>query len=167
MVSLPADLTALQSSFRTKNAFPHIQRLHNLVYAYGATLIEIVRRKEFGQYQWYFPSKTISLYSYSKLFLQTMSSHFGGDGEAFVCCPNVVSYTAYILPRAAERKRRQVYRGEVHGQLPFDPKGMDDAVPSIDFSTSGGKDGDSPYSLERADVSGAFLPIFLAEVQIK
>lgn len=48
LISLPADLTALQSSFRTKNTFPHIQRLHNLVYAYGATLIEIVRRKEFG-----------------------------------------------------------------------------------------------------------------------
>ena len=47
LVALPADLTALQSSFRTKNTFPHIQRLHNLVYAYGATVIEIVRRKEF------------------------------------------------------------------------------------------------------------------------
>jgi len=61
---------------------------------------------------------------------------------------------AYILPRAAERKRRQVYRGEVHGQLPFDPKGMEDAVPSIDFSPSGGKDADSLYTLERTDVSG-------------
>jgi autophagy-related protein 11 len=49
-----------------------------------------------------------------------------------------------------------VYRGEVHGQLPFDPKGLDDAVPSIDFSPSGGKDADSLYSLERADVSSAF-----------
>jgi len=56
-------------------------------------------------------------------------------------------------PRAAERKRRQVYRGEVHGQLPFDPKGMEDAVPSIDFSPSGGKDADSLYTLERTDVS--------------
>lgn len=61
-----------------------------------------------------------------------------------------------FLPRAAERKRRQVYRGEVHGQLPFDPKGMEDAVPSIDFSTSGGKDADSVYNLERTDVSGTF-----------
>jgi autophagy-related protein 11 len=48
LISLPADLTALQSSFRAKNAFPHIQRLHNLMYAYGATVVEIVRRKEFG-----------------------------------------------------------------------------------------------------------------------
>jgi autophagy-related protein 11 len=48
LISLPADLTALESSFRTKNTFPDLRRLHNLVYAYGATLIEIVRRKEFG-----------------------------------------------------------------------------------------------------------------------
>jgi hypothetical protein len=83
-------------------------------------------------------------------------------------CPHRCGvYTAYVLPRAAERKRRQVYRGEVHGQLPFDPKGMDDAVPSIDFSASGGKDADNPYSLERADVGGAFLTIIPAEVQIK
>ena len=64
--------------------------------------------------------------------------------------------TAYISPRAAERKRRQVYRGEVHGQLPFDPKGMEDAVPSIDFSPSGGKDVDGLYTLERTDVNGTF-----------
>lgn len=63
---------------------------------------------------------------------------------------------AYIPPSAAERKRRQVYRGEVHGQLPFDPKGMEDAVPSIDFSPSGGKDADNLYTLERTDVSGTF-----------
>ena len=60
-----------------------------------------------------------------------------------------------FLSRVVERKRRQVYRGEVHGQLPFDPKGMDDAVPSVDFSPSGSRDTDSPYSLERADISSA------------
>jgi hypothetical protein len=87
-----------------------------------------------------------------------MPSHFRGDGEAFVCVPNLLPPTriAYIPPRAAERKRRQVYRGEVHGQLPFDPKGMEDTVPSIDFSPSGGKDADSLYTLERTDVSGTF-----------
>lgn len=53
---------------------------------------------------------------------------------------------------ANERKRRQVYRGEVHGQLPFDTRGMDDPVPMIDFSPTGGKD--SAYSLEREDVDG-------------
>ena len=85
-----------------------------------------------------------------------MPSHLGGNGEAFVCVQLGPICIAYIPPRAAERKRRQVYRGEVHGQLPFDPKGLDDAVPSIDFSPSGGKDADSLYSLERADVSSAF-----------
>ena len=61
-----------------------------------------------------------------------------------------------FLSRGVERKRRQVYRGEVHGQLPFDPKGMDDVVPSIDFSPSGGRDTDSPYTLERVDISSAW-----------
>jgi hypothetical protein len=94
-----------------------------------------------------------------------MPSYLGGDGEAFVCVQLVHMHTAYILPRTAERKRRQVYRGEVHGQLPFDPKGMDDAVPSIDFSASGGKDGDSPYTLERIDVSSASWTTIPAEVR--
>ena len=58
---------------------------------------------------------------------------------------------------ANERKRRQVYRGEVHGQLPFDARGMDDPVPTIDFSPSGGKD--SAYSLEREDVDGESDPV--------
>jgi hypothetical protein len=90
-----------------------------------------------------------------------MSSHLGGDGEAFVCTSFFRMRTAYILLRAAERKRRQVYRGEVHGQLPFDPKGMDDAVPSIDFSPSGGNV-DSPYTLERTDISSTFSSCSLA-----
>ena len=45
-----------------------------------------------------------------------------------------------------------MYRGEVHGQLPFDTKGMDNPVPAIDFSPSGSTD--STYSLERGDVDG-------------
>jgi autophagy-related protein 11 len=69
----------------------------------------------------------------------------------------VSNYLVFVsltfLSRVVERKRRQVYRGEVHGQLPFDPKGMDDAVPSIDFSPSGGRDTDNPYTLERADIN--------------
>jgi hypothetical protein len=82
--------------------------------------------------------------------------HFGGYGEAFVCVQLGPIRIAYIPSRAAERKRRQVYRGEVHGQLPFDLKGLEDAVPSIDFSPSGSKDADSLYTLERTDVSSAF-----------
>lgn len=53
---------------------------------------------------------------------------------------------------ASERKRRQVYRGELHGQLPFETRGMDDPVPTIDFSPSGNLD--ASYSLEREDVDG-------------
>lgn len=57
--------------------------------------------------------------------------------------------------RTAERKRRQVYRGEMHGQLPFDVKGMDDAVPTIDFTPN--RVADPPYSLERTNVDGAIV----------
>ncbi|KAF8267535.1 hypothetical protein EI94DRAFT_1730240 [Lactarius quietus] len=122
LVALPADLTALQASFRAKNTFPHIQRLHNLVYAYGATVIEIVRRKEFSRF----------FYTRCQIILEVMAKL-----------------------SVIERKRRQVYRGEVHGQLPFDPKGMDDAVPSVDFSPSGSRDTDSlyPWSVQISAVS--------------
>jgi autophagy-related protein 11 len=47
MVHLPPALSMLAASFRAKTSFPHIQRLHNMLYAYGTTVIEIVRRKEF------------------------------------------------------------------------------------------------------------------------
>ena len=57
-----------------------------------------------------------------------------------------------IDSRANERKRRQVYRGEVHALLPFDTKGMDTPVPAIDFSPVGSSD--LPYSLQRADIDG-------------
>lgn len=57
--------------------------------------------------------------------------------------------------RATERKRRQVYRGEVHGQLPFEVKGMNDAVPAVGFAL--GRVPDPPYSLERTDVDGSIL----------
>ena len=49
MVQIPPSLVNLQASFRGKNSFSHIQRLHHMLYAYGATVIEIVRRKEFGE----------------------------------------------------------------------------------------------------------------------
>lgn len=43
----------------------------------------------------------------------------------------------------------------MHGQLPFDVKGMDDAVPTIDFTPD--RAVDPPYSLERIDVDGIVL----------
>lgn len=48
-----------------------------------------------------------------------------------------------------------MYRGEMHGQLPFDVKGMDDVVPTIDFTPE--RVADPPYSLERIDVDGIVL----------
>ncbi|KAH0581434.1 Autophagy-related protein 11 [Termitomyces sp. J132] len=118
MVQIPPTLTALQTSFRGKNSFSHIQRLHNMLYAYGATVIEIVRRKEFSQF----------FYQRSQSILEVMAKL-----------------------SASERKRRQIYRGELHGQLPFETRGMDDPVPTIDFSPSGNLA--SSYSLHREDVN--------------
>ncbi|KAJ4473012.1 putative peripheral membrane protein [Lentinula aciculospora] len=122
IVQIPPILAALQASFRGKNSFSHIQRLHNMLYAYGATVVEIVRRKEFARF----------FYQRAQNILDVMSKL-----------------------SSSERKRRQVYRSEIHGQLPFDTKGMDvDPVPTIDYSSSMGDDSDSAYSLERADVDG-------------
>lgn len=56
--------------------------------------------------------------------------------------------------RTSERKRRQVYRSEVHGQLPFVARGMDEPTPSLEISTSGSAD--SVFSLGRHDVHGLF-----------
>ncbi|KAI0049190.1 hypothetical protein FA95DRAFT_921642 [Auriscalpium vulgare] len=119
IVDLPPTLTALQASFRAKNSFSHIQRLHSMMYAYGATVVEVVRRKEFARF----------FYQRAQVILEVMAKL-----------------------SAAERKRRQVYRGEIHGQLPFDTRGMDDAAPVIDFSPTGGNAADSPYTVERSDV---------------
>ncbi|CAA7264383.1 unnamed protein product [Cyclocybe aegerita] len=117
LVHLPPALSALSASFRAKTSFSHIQRLHNMLYAYAATVIEIVRRKEFSRF----------FYQRAQGILEVMAK---------------VS--------ASERKRRQVYRSEVHGQLPFETRGMDDPVPTIDFSPTGGTE--AAYSFERSDV---------------
>lgn len=69
-----------------------------------------------------------------------------------MCIPTLNGAASNTSHRANERKRRQVYRSEVLSQLPFDIRGMDDAVPTIDFSPAGGSNLD--YTLERADVQG-------------
>jgi autophagy-related protein 11 len=51
LVQLPPALSNLKANLRGKNSFSHIQRLHNMLYAYGATVIEIVRRKEFSKFE--------------------------------------------------------------------------------------------------------------------
>lgn len=121
MVELSPEIIGLQASFRGKNSFLHIQRLHNMLYAYGATIIEIVRRREFGRF----------FYQRAQSVLEVMAKL-----------------------TVSERKRRQIYRSELHGQLPFETRGMDDPVPTVDFSPIGSSD--SYYSLERSDVD-AFL----------
>ena len=56
-----------------------------------------------------------------------------------------------------ERKRRQVYRSEVHGQLPFDPRGMEEPAPTLEISTSGG--GEISIGLERQDIASTSIPL--------
>ncbi|KAJ7635889.1 hypothetical protein B0H17DRAFT_1164119 [Mycena rosella] len=87
------------------SGFGHIQRLHGMLYAYGATVVEVVRRKEFARF----------FYARAQSILEVMAKL-----------------------SASERKRRQVHRGEVHGQLPFETRGMDAPVPTLDFAFSAG-----------------------------
>lgn len=49
LIALPPALADLQARLRAKTSFSHIARLHGMLYAYGATVVEIVRRKEFGE----------------------------------------------------------------------------------------------------------------------
>ncbi|TFK84892.1 hypothetical protein K466DRAFT_588523 [Polyporus arcularius HHB13444] len=117
LVTLPSAMTSLQTSFRAKTSFSHIARLHSMLYAYGATVVEIVRRKEFARF----------FYQRAQSILEVMAKLSSN-----------------------ERKRRQAYKNEVQGELPFEVKAMDDAVPNIDFSPGGSSD--SPYTLERVDI---------------
>ncbi|RPD75615.1 hypothetical protein L226DRAFT_560124 [Lentinus tigrinus ALCF2SS1-7] len=117
LVTLPSAMTSLQTSFRAKTSFSHIARLHSMLYAYGATVVEIVRRKEFARF----------FYQRAQSILEVMAKLSSN-----------------------ERKRRQAYRNEVQGELPFEVKGLDDSVPNIDFSPSGSND--SSYTLERVDI---------------
>ncbi|KAI0631177.1 hypothetical protein C8Q77DRAFT_1131798 [Trametes polyzona] len=117
LVTIPSAMSTLQTSFRAKTSFSHIARLHNMLYAYGATVVEIVRRKEFARF----------FYQRAQSILEVMAKLSSN-----------------------ERKRRQAYKNEVQGELPFSV-GLDDAVPSIDFSPHGNSD--VPYSLERKDIA--------------
>ncbi|KIM22566.1 hypothetical protein M408DRAFT_18149 [Serendipita vermifera MAFF 305830] len=48
--SLPTVLTGLENDLRMKGGFAHLQRLHGMAFAYGASVIEVVRRREFGRF---------------------------------------------------------------------------------------------------------------------
>ncbi|QRW05476.1 autophagy-related protein 11 [Ceratobasidium sp. AG-Ba] len=128
MSQIPDELATLEADFRQKGGFPHLQRLRSMLYVYGATIVEVVRRREFSRF---FMDKAQAIAE----LLAKLSAH--------------------------ERKRRQVYRSEVHGQLPFDSRVMDEPAPTLEISTSGG--GEVPITLERQDIaenapSGASLP---------
>jgi hypothetical protein len=94
----------------------------------------------------------------STILLSESAEHPGDHGKTFVSrLLSSILNSLWPCNSASERKRRQVYRGEVHGQLPFDTRGMDDLVPTIDFSPSGNLDG--PYSFEREDVNSmSYIP---------
>ncbi|KAH7344781.1 hypothetical protein B0J17DRAFT_624081 [Rhizoctonia solani] len=118
MSTIPETLATLESDFRQKGGFPHLQRLHSMLYMYGATVIEVVRRREFSRF---FMEKAQAIAE----VLAKISSH--------------------------ERKRRQVYRSEVHGQLPFEPRGMEEPAPTVEISTSGGEE--PVIFMERHDIA--------------
>ncbi|KAI9437447.1 hypothetical protein H4582DRAFT_1954670 [Lactarius indigo] len=120
LVALPDDFTGLQASLETKGTFADIERLHNMVYTYGATMVEVVRRKEF-------------------------SRHFHRKCQGF---SEVMSNLS-----AAETERRHAFRDEILDQLPFDLIGMDDSLPSVEISASGGEDTNNHFTLERHDIS--------------
>ncbi|KAG8960562.1 oligomeric, coiled-coil, peripheral membrane protein [Tulasnella sp. 419] len=115
--NLPPVLSSLDVDLRVKAGFPHLSRLHNMLYVYGATIVEIVRRKEFA-----------------RLFTERAQT--------------IAEMMAKMT--ANERKRRQVYRSEVHGQLPFEARGMDDPAPSLEINTSGSRE--PAFSISRDDL---------------
>lgn len=49
MSGIPEALATLEIDFRQKGGFPHLQRLRNMLYMYGATVVEVVRRREFSE----------------------------------------------------------------------------------------------------------------------
>lgn len=48
MTKLTRPMTELDLDLRGKSAFPHLERLHNLPFAYAANVIELVHRKDFA-----------------------------------------------------------------------------------------------------------------------
>ncbi|CAO1619834.1 unnamed protein product [Sympodiomycopsis kandeliae] len=134
---LAATLTAFRgelSSNRVDN-FRHLARLNNMLWAYGATIVEIVRRKEF-------------------------TKHYLAKSQA------LAELMAKVSSR--ERKRRNKFRTDVAGRLPWEVKGMDDAPPSLEISTSNrgstnaSSNGAAP-DLDRADLDQ--MMELLAEVE--
>jgi hypothetical protein len=49
IADLTVPLGTLESDLSGKAAFPHLERLHQLPFAYAATVVEVVRRKELAE----------------------------------------------------------------------------------------------------------------------
>ena len=48
ITEIVAPLATLDADLKSKAAFPHLQRLNQLPFAYGSSVIEVVRRKDFN-----------------------------------------------------------------------------------------------------------------------
>jgi hypothetical protein len=48
IAELTGPLGSVEEELGSKAAFPHLQRLHRLPFAYATTVVEVVRRKEYG-----------------------------------------------------------------------------------------------------------------------
>lgn len=81
---LVGNLSSMRASFQGKTSFSHIQRLHNMLYAYGATVIEIVRRKEFGGWGMSRQTRDDSEAHISSVLLPTRAKYLGSHGQTVV-----------------------------------------------------------------------------------
>lgn len=78
-------MASIHAELRKKTNFSHIERLHNMLYAYGATLIEIVRRKEFGaSNNSNILLESLQMPSFSTFFLSTSTNYSRGHGKGLV-----------------------------------------------------------------------------------
>lgn len=83
VIELPTTLSVLRASFKAATSFSHIQRLHNMLYFYGMTVVEVVRRKEFGtslHHRETCKDSLILLAIHSTLLLSEGSKHIGDHG---------------------------------------------------------------------------------------
>ena len=77
----------------------------------------------------------------SEAFPQELPRFLGSDVESFVRVSILSVRIAGLiaLSSAAETERRQAFRDTIVGQLPFDLIGMDETLPSVEISVSGGE----------------------------
>ena len=142
-----------------------------MVYAYGATMIEVVRRKEFGVCHGdvYFEGERSNCVSAARLCHRKSQ----GFSEVMSNLSYVYQFLCTLVGlmfchSAAETQRRQAFRDEILEQLPFDLIGMDETLPTVGISVSEGECTNSHYTLERRDINGVYpspsLPDIMSEM---